>query len=38
MPGNTDDQAVTAVPAPESPKEEDPMEAVLRAIEKDAKK
>jgi hypothetical protein len=38
MPGKTDDQIVEAVPVPESPKEEDPMEAVMRAIERDSKK
>jgi TRAP-type mannitol/chloroaromatic compound transport system permease large subunit len=38
LPEKTDDKAVKSVPEPESLKEEDPMEAVLRAIEKDAKK
>jgi TRAP-type mannitol/chloroaromatic compound transport system permease large subunit len=37
-PEKADDMAVKEVPAPESPKEEDPMEAVMRAIERDANK
>jgi TRAP-type mannitol/chloroaromatic compound transport system permease large subunit len=37
-PEKRDDKAVKEVPVPEGPKEEDPMDAVMRAIEKDKKK